>query len=210
VTVSNTVGEIRGAETPDEVVLCGAHLDSWDLGEGTVDNGTGSMVVLETARLLKALGVRPARTIRFVLFYGEEEGLVGSAEYVQRHKAEMPRLSAVFVNDTGTGRVTGIGLHGNPQLRPIFETEWPILKELGVTGYNTFLMGGTDHASFAPTGVPSCWFSQASGDYGLMHHSQSDTFDKALPDDLKQCASVMAICAYNTAQLPTLLPRKTP
>lgn len=208
ITVSNTVGEIRGAEKPDEIVLCGAHLDSWDLGEGTVDNGTGSMVVLEAARLLKALGVRPARTIRFVLFYGEEEGLVGSAAYVQRHRAEMDHVSAVFVNDTGTGRVTGIGLHGNPQLRPVFETEWPILKELGVTGYNTFLMGGTDHASFAPAGVPACWFTQVSGDYGLMHHSQSDTFDKALPDDLKQCASVMAICAYNAAQRPALLPRK--
>ncbi len=208
VTVSNTVGEIRGSEKPDEVVICGAHLDSWDLGEGTVDDGTGSMIVLEAARLLKAVGARPKRTIRFIFFYGEEQGLIGSAAYAERHKDELSKVSAVFVSDTGTGRINGIGLHGSPHLRPVFEGQWPILKELGVTNYNAFPMGGTDHASFFRYGVPSCWYTHDGGDYGLMHHSQSDTFDKALPDALTQCASVMAVCAYNTAQLPDLLPRK--
>lgn len=210
ITVYNTVGEIPGTDKPDEIVLCGAHLDSWDLAQGAVDNGTGSMVVLEAARLIKACGLKPRRTIRFVLFSGEEEGLVGSQEYVKAHKAEMPRFSAVFVHDTGTGKVTGIGLHGNPQDQSVFENEMPILKELGVVRYSTFLMGGTDHASFHAEGVPAFWFMQDPADYNWMHHSQSDTFDKALPDDLKQGAEVMAICAFNTAQRDELLPRSSP
>jgi carboxypeptidase Q len=208
VTVYNTVGEIRGIERPDEVVICGAHLDSWDLGTGAVDNGTGSMAVLETARILKALGLKPRRTIRFVLFSGEEQGLVGSREYVNQHKSEMDKISAVFVHDTGTGRVTGIGLHGNPQDQPSFEKDMPILKEIGVERYSSFRMGGTDHASFYASGVPGFWFMQDSADYNWMHHTQADTYDKALPDDMIQGATVMAICAYNVAQLPEMLPRR--
>lgn len=208
IDVYNTVGEIRGSEKPDEVVLCGAHLDSWDLATGSCDNGTGSMVVLEAARLIRSMGLKPKRTIRFVLFSGEEQGLFGSRAYVDAHKDEMDRISAVFVHDTGTGKITGIGLHGNPQAQPVFESEIPALKEMGVTTFSTFIMNGTDHASFYPKGVPAFWFMQDSADYGLMHHSQSDTFDKALPDDLIQGASVMAICAYDVAQRDALFPRR--
>ena len=209
ITVYNTVGEIPGSDKADEIVLCGAHLDSWDLGQGAVDNGTGSMVVLEAARIIKACGLQPRRTIRFVLFSGEEQGLIGSQEYVKAHKDQMSKFSAVFVHDTGTGKVTGIGLHGNPQDQVVFEQEMPILKELGVTRYSTFLMGGTDHASFHTEGVPAFWFMQDSADYNWMHHSQSDTYDKALPNDLKQGAEVMAICAFNTAQRDAMLPRSS-
>jgi carboxypeptidase Q len=208
IDVYNTVGEIRGSEKPDEVVLCGAHLDSWDLGTGSTDNGTGSMVVLEAARLIKAMGLKPKRTIRFVLFSGEEEGLFGSKAYVDAHKDDMDKISAVFVHDTGTGKITGIGLHGNPQAQAVFESEIPALKELEITTFSQFIMNGTDHASFYPKGVPAFWFMQDSADYGLMHHSQSDTFDKALPDDLIQGASVMAICAYDVAQRDSMFPRR--
>lgn len=208
IDVYNTVGEIRGSEKPDEVVLCGAHLDSWDLGTGSIDNGTGSMVVMEAARLIKSMGLKPKRTIRFVLFSGEEQGLFGSKAYVEAHKDDMPKISAVFVHDTGTGKVTGIGLHGNGQDQPIFEQEFTALKDLGVTSFGTFLMNGTDHASFYPKGVPAFWFMQDSADYGWMHHSQSDTFDKALPDDLIQGATVMAVCAYDVAQRDAMLPRR--
>ena len=107
ITVYNTVGEIKGSEKPDEIVLLGAHLDSWDLGTGSTDNGTGSMAVLEAARIIKALGVAPKRTMRFVLFTGEEEGLMGSKAYVEAHKSEMDKYDVVFVHDTGTGRVKG-------------------------------------------------------------------------------------------------------
>ncbi len=208
IEVYNTVGEIRGSEKPDEVVICGAHLDSWDLGSGTTDNGTGSMTVLEAARLIKVTGLKPKRTIRFILFSGEEQGLYGSKAYVEAHKDEMGKISAVFVHDTGTGKVTGIGLHGNKQAQAVLEEEIPTLKELGITNYSTNLMGGTDHASFYPKGVPAFWFMQDSADYGWMHHSQSDTFDKALPEDLIQGAGVMALCAYDVAQRGEMFPRR--
>src|SRR5205085_4844898 len=136
VTCYNTVGEIRGSEKPDEYIVCGAHLDSWDLGQGTTDNGTGSCVVLETARMLaKAAqnGVRPKRTIRFILFTGEEEGLVGSRAYVNYHKEEMAKTSMAIVHDTGTGKVRSINTSGVEAIKTIFEKELlPSLKDLGV------------------------------------------------------------------------------
>src|SRR5947209_1469371 len=114
IKVLNTIGEIKGSEKPDEVVVVGAHLDSWDLGQGTVDNGTGTCVVLETARILAKLPA-PKRTIRFILFTGEEQGLNGSKAYVEQHKEELPRISACLVHDTGTGKVKGLGWLSNPE-----------------------------------------------------------------------------------------------
>ena len=119
VEVYNTVAELKGTEKPDEVILIGGHLDSWDLATGTTDDGTGSMVVLEAARALAKLNVKPKRTIRFVLFSGEEEGLVGSREYVKAHKNELDKISAVLIHDSGTGRVLALGLHDNYQAREI-------------------------------------------------------------------------------------------
>ena len=113
VQVYNTVAEIRGTEKPDEIVIIGAHLDSWDLGTGATDNGTGSMAVLAAARALQKVGAKPKRTIRFVLFTGEEQGLNGSRAYVKAHKDELPKISGVLVHDTGTGKVLTIGLMGN-------------------------------------------------------------------------------------------------
>src|SRR5262249_52330153 len=124
IVVYNTVGEIKGSEKPDEFVVVGAHLDSWDLAQGTTDNGTGSCVVLEAARILATSGFRPKRTIRFVLFTGEEQGLHGSRKYVEQHKDEMPKTSMCLVHDTGTGKVTGIGLQGREVLKPILESEF--------------------------------------------------------------------------------------
>src|SRR5262249_39513363 len=121
IAVYNTVGEIRGSEKPDEFVVVGAHLDSWDLGQGTTDNGTGSSVVLEAARVLAKCGTPPKRTIRFVLFSGEEQGLHGSRNYVKDHKDEMDRTSMCLVHDYGTGRITALGLQGREALKPILE-----------------------------------------------------------------------------------------
>src|SRR5713101_869068 len=121
VDVFNTVAEIRGSEKPDEVVILGAHLDSWDLGTGSTDNGTGSMAVLEAARTLAKLNLKSKRTIRFVLFTGEEEGLVGSVKYVEAHRDELEKISGVLVHDTGTGRVLTLGLHDNYQDREIVD-----------------------------------------------------------------------------------------
>ena len=208
VEVYNTVGEIRGSEKPDEVVILGAHLDSWDLGTGSTDNGTGSIAVLEAARTLAKLAVKPKRTIRFVLFSGEEEGLVGSKMYVQAHRDELDKISGVLVHDTGTGRVLTLGLHDNYQVREIVDQVLLPLSELKLLEPSMVRTFGTDHASFDDVGVPGFWCIQNTAEYSKTHHSQSDTFDKVWKDDLNQGAQVLASWAYNTAQLPTLLPRR--
>jgi carboxypeptidase Q len=208
VEVYNTVGEIRGSEKPDEVVIVGAHLDSWDLGTGSTDNGTGSIAVLEAARTLAKLAVKPKRTIRFVLFSGEEEGLVGSKMYVQAHRDELDKISGVLVHDTGTGRVLTLGLHDNYQVREVMDQVLLPLSELKLLEPSMARTFGTDHASFDDVGVPGFWCIQNTAEYSKTHHSQSDTFDKVWKDDLNQGAQVLASWAYNTAQLPTLLPRR--
>jgi Zn-dependent M28 family amino/carboxypeptidase len=206
--VYNTVAEIRGSERPDEVVILGAHLDSWDLGTGSTDNGTGSMAVLEAARTLAKLNLKPKRTIRFVLFTGEEEGLVGSAKYADAHRDELEKISGVLVHDTGTGRVLTLGLHDNYQDREIVDEVLAPLKELKLLEPTMRRTFGTDHASFNEVGVPGFFVVQDGAEYNQTHHSQSDTFDKVWKDDLNQGVQVLAAWAYNTAQLPAMLPRR--
>jgi hypothetical protein len=205
--VFNTVGEIRGSEKPEEYVIVGAHLDSWDLGQGATDNGTGTSVVLETARILAKSGVKPRRTIRFILFTGEEQGLHGSRAYVEKHKDELARMSACLVHDTGTGKVIGLGGGGRAALRPILEKELTSLKELGLTEFTPRVSGGSDHASFDRKGVPGLMFKQERAGYGFTHHSQADTFDRAREADLIQGAQAMSVAALRIANLPELLPR---
>jgi carboxypeptidase Q len=208
IDVYNTVADIRGTEKPDEVVILGAHLDSWDLGTGSTDNGTGSVAVLEAARALAKLNLKPKRTIRFVLFSGEEEGLVGSKKYVEAHKDELEKISGVLVHDTGTGRVLTLGLHDNYQDRELVDQVLAPLHELKLLEPSTSRSFGTDHLSFDEVGVPGFYCMQSFGEYRLTHHSQSDTFDKVWKDDLNQGAQLLAVWAYNTAQLPGILPRR--
>jgi len=206
--VYNTVAEIKGSEKPDELVILGAHLDSWDLGTGSTDNGTGSMAVLEAARTLAKLNLKPKRTIRFVLFTGEEEGLVGSKMYADAHKDELEKISGVLVHDTGTGRVLTLGLQDNYQDREIVDQVLSPLKELKLLEPSMIRTFGTDHASFDDLGVPGFFCIQDGAEYSKTHHSQSDTFDKVWKDELNQGAQVLAAWAYNTAQLPAMLPRR--
>jgi hypothetical protein len=203
----NTVGEIRGREKPDEYVVLGAHLDSWDLGQGTTDNGTGSMVVLEAARVLARAGVQPRRTIRFVLFSGEEQGLYGSEAYVKQHKDEMPRTSMCLVHDSGTGRVHTLGLHGRKAAKPILDTALVSLRQVGLQEMHLGFLPGSDHLRFHLAGVPGFLCDQNMDEYFLTHHSQSDTLDKANEADLIQGVQVMAVTALRVANLPALLPR---
>jgi hypothetical protein len=206
----NTVGEIKGSEKPDEFVVIGAHLDSWDLGTGTTDNGTGSCVILECARVFGALakqGVRPKRTIRFVLYTGEEQGLVGSREYTTRHAAEMPKVSVALVHDTGTGKVEGWAISGRESIKAVLGPELTSLEAVGFKGLTRRFSGGSDHASFERVGVPGFAAVQESDEYKLTHHTQSDTFDKAKEPNLIQGAQVMAVTAMRVANLPDLLPR---
>jgi len=209
VTVYNTVGEIPG-EAADEFVVLGAHLDSWDLAQGTTDNGTGSCVVLETARVIVKSGVKPKRTIRFALFSGEEQGLFGSKAYVARHKDEMAKTSVALVHDTGTGKVLGFGLQGREAVKPIMDRELASLTALGFTGVTLKGSGGTDHLSFEEAGVPGFACNQDIDEYRLTHHTPSDTFDKAKGPNLIQGAQVLAVTAVRVANLPELLPREKP
>src|SRR5215475_11341390 len=206
--VYNTVAEIRGSEKPDEVVILGAHLDSWDLGTGSTDNGTGSAAVLEAARALAKLNLKPKRTIRFVLFSGEEEGLVGSKRYVESHKDELDKISGVLVHDTGTGKVLTLGLHDNYQDRQIVDQVLTPLAELKLLEPSIVRAFGTDHASFDDAGVPGFFCVQDGAEYTKTHHSQSDTFDKVWKDDLNQGAQVLAAWAYNSSQQSYVLPRR--
>ncbi len=208
VEVYNTVAELKGTERPDEVVILGGHLDSWDLGTGTTDNGTGSMVVLEAARALAKLNLKPKRTIRFVLFTGEEQGLIGSKEYVKAHKNELDKISAALIHDSGTGRVLALGLHDNYQARETVDQEIAPLHDLKLLETTMAREYGTDSASFDEVGVPGFWCAQDLAEYPRTHHSQSDTFDKAWKDDLIQGAQVLASWAYNTAELPGMMSRR--
>jgi hypothetical protein len=205
----NIVGEIRGSQMPEEMVLLGAHLDSWDLGAGAVDNGAGAMAVLEAARLLKAIDAKPRRAIRFVFFAGEEQGNLGSLAYIAAHSTEMSRVSAAFIIDNGTGRIRGVGVEGNRRAVPILRKIIEPLSDAGVIYINEFSFPISDHASFEKVGVPGFIFIQDPIQYvEKTHHSQIDALDKVLPDDLEQCASVMAHIILQVANLPELLPRK--
>jgi carboxypeptidase Q len=203
----NTVGEIRGSERPGQVVILGAHLDSWDLGTGVTDNGVGSMVVLEAARVLTRSGLKPRRTIRFILFAGEEQGLIGSRRYAAAHAAEADSVQAVLVIDNGTGRIVGQALQGRSELAELWRTLLVPVADLGATVVREDVKTGTDHLSFVPYGIPGFNFDQEPRGYFHTHHSQSDTYDKAVPDDLRQAGAVMAVTAWELANLTELLPR---
>jgi len=208
IEVFNTVAEIRGNEKPDEMVVLGAHIDSWDLGTGTTDNGTGTIAVLEAARAIEKLGLRPKRTIRFALFSGEEQGLNGSRAYVAAHQGELAKISAALIHDTGTGHVLTISLMRNYQARQEMDKVVAPMHALGLLELSERWMTGSDHVSFEEVGVPGFYCIQDSAQYFQTHHSQADTFDQAHEADLVEGAQVMAAWAYNVAQLPELLPRK--
>lgn len=207
VTQWNTVAEIRGTEWPDQVVILGAHLDSWDLGTGTTDNATGSMVVMEAARAIAQSGLKPKRTMRFILFSGEEEGLLGSVAYAAKHAAEMDKVQAVLVLDNGTGMITGMALQGREQDEQLWKDLLAPVASMGAGNVRSANKGGTDHLAFIPYGVPGWNFDQESRGYNHTHHSQVDTYDHAVPGDLVQASAVMAVTGYELANLPALLPR---
>jgi hypothetical protein len=203
----NTVAELRGSEIPGQVVILGAHLDSWDLGTGVTDNGAGSMVILEAARILARSGLKPKRTIRFILFAGEEQGLIGSRQYAAAHAAEADSVQAVLVIDNGTGRIVGQALQGRSDLAELWQALLVPVAHLGATAVREDVKTGTDHLAFVPYGIPGFNFDQEPRGYSHTHHSESDTYDKAVADDLRQASAVMAVTAWELANLGELLPR---
>lgn len=203
----NTVAEIRGSEKPEEVVILCAHLDSWDVGSGTTDDGAGVVTVFEAMRAIKALGLRPKRTIRMVLFTGEEQGQIGSREYVKRHQSELRKISAVLADDSGAGRLSTIRLNQNFAAHKMVDTVLAPMGELNLIEPGMDRYYGSDYVPFNEIGVPAFATSGTQSDYYRTHHSDADTFDKVRADDIIQAAQVVAGWAYNTAQLPELLPR---
>jgi hypothetical protein len=203
----NTVAEIRGSEKPDEVVLLGAHLDSWDLATGGTDNGAGAIAVLEAARILEAVGVKPKRTIRFVLFTGEEEGLYGSQAYAEAHEKELDRIQAALVLDNGTGKITGMTLQGREELRDMWKAMLGPVTPLGTLVVKSGNKTGTDHLAFLPYGVPAFNYDQATRGYNWTHHSQVDDYNHVVPRDVAQAATIMAVNAWQFADMPEFLER---
>jgi Zn-dependent M28 family amino/carboxypeptidase len=197
----NVVAEIRGSEKPDEIVLLGAHLDSWELGTGAQDNGVNCALVVEAARAIAA-GPRPKRTIRFVLFTGEEFGLLGSRGYVANHRGEMDRHVAVVIHDIGDGRIGGYYDNGRPDLAPALA---PILEPVASWGANALsdeAILGTDNFDFLLEGVPNLIANQDPERYLPDYHADSDTFDKIDFREARLNAAIAAVTVAGLANAP--------
>jgi len=233
----DTIAELPGADKKDELVMLGAHLDSWHAGTGATDNGAGTIVMMEAMRILKALDIKPRRTIRIGLWSGEEEGLLGSQGYVEQHFGSRPRMddpqmkdtptllrreagpvtvkpdqakvSAYFNVDNGTGKIRGIYLQENAAVGPTFEQWMKPFKDLGMTTLTMRNTGGTDHLSFDAVGIPGFQFIQDPIEYETRtHHSNMDVYDRLQREDLEQISVIVASFVYDAAMRDQMLPRK--
>ena len=237
-TQNDTIAEIPGTDKKDEVVMLGAHLDSWHAGTGATDNGAGTIVMMEAVRILKALDVKPRRTIRIGLWTGEEQGLLGSQWYVAHHFGSRPeskdperkgdptvirreagpmtikpgeqsKVSVYFNVDNGTGKIRGVYLQENAAVEPIFEAWMKPFHDLGMDTLTMRNTGGTDHLSFDAAGIPGFQFIQDPVEYDTRtHHSNMDVYDRLQPEDLKQMAVIVASFVYIAAQRDQMFPRK--
>lgn len=233
----NTVAEIPGKGKADELVIVGAHLDSYHAGNGAADNAAGVAVMMEAVRIVKALGIQPKRTIRIALWSGEEQGLLGSYAYVDQQYASRPpwteaelsfpkamrkspgplafkpahsKVSAYLNLDNGGGKIRGIHLEENAAARPVFEACLAPLRDLGVTTVSLNTTGGTDHGSFDDVGIPGFNFIQDPMDYfPQTHHTNLDTYDHLYSDDMRQAAVVVAATLVHVANRDEMIPRKT-
>ena len=199
---ANVIGEITGREHPEEIVVVGAHLDSWDLSEGTTDNGTGSTSVLGAAEAIVRSGMRPRRTIRFILFTGEEQGLLGSLAYAKQHASDMKNHVGGIVLDTGQGPVKEFQMGGRDDLLQAFEPFADSLGSIREIKVNDKLEFGTDTGPFILAGLPGINLEQDSPDYKYTNHSAADALEEVKPDVLAQNATVMALTAYWLADRP--------
>lgn len=195
----NVIAEIRGREKPDEFVIVGAHLDSWDLGTGALDNGCNAALVIDAARVIRASAVIPRRSIRFVLFTGEEQGMLGSWAYARAHRLELDRMVAAVIFDDGNGAVTGYSLGGRRDVLPAVREALEPVKSLGVEDFTLDIETGTDEFDFLLEGVPTLTAIQAPANYMLNYHAASDTFDKVDIAELKRHVAIAAVTAYALA-----------
>ncbi|HWP83417.1 MAG TPA: M28 family peptidase [Bacteroidota bacterium] len=222
----NVIGEIPGSDLKDEIVMIGAHFDSWHAGTGATDNATGSAVCMEAMRILKAIGLPLRRTVRIGLWGGEEQGLIGSRMYVSKYfgereggrfnptgpvktKSDHEKFSVYFNNDNGTGMVRGVYMQGNEAARPIFRAWLAPFEKFNASTLTLQNTGGTDHLSFDAVGLPGFQFIQDPIEYDTRtHHSNMDTYERVQEADVKQAAIIMAAFAYNAATRDGKFPRK--
>lgn len=208
-TAQNVVAEIRGAELPTEVVILGAHLDSWELGRGAKDDGCNAAMVIDVARQMAALakqGIRPRRTVRFILFSGEEAGLLGSWGDVRNNRANLDAVKAVIAVDEGSGRTTGVSLQGRHDLEPIVDAALSHVSALGPFVQTTDAFMGTDNFDYMIEGIPTLLPNQDLTPYYLDYHADSDTFDKVDMRELKLNTAINAALAWGLADSPSPLP----
>jgi Zn-dependent M28 family amino/carboxypeptidase len=196
------VGEIRGRENPEQVLVVGGHLDSWDLSEGATDNGMGSICTLGAADSILRSGMKPRRTIRFVLFTGEEQGLDGSFAYVKQHQAEMANHLGSLILDNGQGPVRSFQLGGRDDLVETFKPFASALAEIREVKVDDKVEDGTDTLPFSMVGLPGINMDQDSPEYKYTHHSAADALEAVKPDILAQDATLMALTAYWIADRP--------
>ena len=208
----NVIADIPGTEFPDEYVIVGGHIDSWDLATGAQDNGTGCSTTFECARLLMEAGIKPRRTIRFMLWSGEEQGLLGSRAYVQQNPDVVSKVSAVLVHDGGTNYVSGIRCTSNmiETMNQVFAPAMDLDERTQFTVEEVAALrgGGSDHSSFISAGAPGFFWAQSGRtSYNYVHHTQWDTYDSAVPEYQEHSSIVIALGAYGLAQLDEMLPR---
>ena len=199
----NVVGEIRGREKPDEIVLLGAHLDSWDLGTGANDNGVNAALVIDVARAMKELGLVPRRTIRFVLFTGEEQGMWGSAGYVQRHRSELDRYKAIVIFDIGSGRTSGFFLNGREDLRAVVNDALSAVGDLHAGDHLVDGVDGTDNFDFLLSGVPNLVANQDAAPYLPDYHAESDVLDMVDAQEARNNEAIAAVLVWGLSQNTT-------
>jgi Zn-dependent M28 family amino/carboxypeptidase len=202
IKTSNVVAEITGSEKPDEFVILGAHLDSWELGTGALDNGCNAALVVDALRAIRASGVRPRRTIRFILFSGEEEGLLGSRAYAFNHRAELDKAAGVIIYDSGTGKTTGFSVGGRKDIADTAKGLIAPLAQFGVKDVLTTMEWGTDHFDFMLEGVPTFVAEQDEANYLENYHAVSDTYDKVDFAQLKKHVAEAAALSVELADLP--------
>jgi len=202
----NVVAELRGRERPDEVVVLGGHIDSWDVGQGAMDDGGGAVAAWEAVRLLQRLGLQPRRTVRAVLWTNEENGLRGGDGYRDRHAAELDRHVLAIESDAGVFRPRGFGFNGTDSAFAVVQQIGPLLRAIAADSI-TRGGGGADIGPIMERGVPGMGLRTAEERYFWYHHTDADTVDKLDPADMARCVAAMAVMAYVVADLEEPLPR---
>jgi hypothetical protein len=210
IRAENVIGEIRGSDRPDEIVLVGAHLDSWDMGTGALDNGVNAASVIDLARAIKSAGLKPRRTIRFALFTGEEQGLIGSREYARAHQAEMKNTVLMITADIGSGKTTGFYLNGREDLRaPVEQALLPFYPDVKSQSNPLDAIDGTDNFDFLLYGAPNLVANQDPVPYLPEYHAESDTLDKVDRAQARENEAILAAVLWRFANAPERLPQQS-